>query len=92
MSLPVSVGLLAAPGKKNPAIPRTDLNALLIPYRQITYSGTYSPGSSGSYLAVYGWVNKPQAEYYVVENYGSYNPCQGAQSLGSLSSDGGSYQ
>jgi endo-1,4-beta-xylanase len=35
--------------------------------RQITYSGQYSPGTSGSYLAVYGWINNPQAEYYIVE-------------------------
>jgi endo-1,4-beta-xylanase len=41
---------------------------------------------------VYGWVNSPQAEYYIVENYGDYNPCTGAQSLGTLSSDGGTYQ
>ncbi|MCJ1311490.1 hypothetical protein MMC25_005162 [Agyrium rufum] len=59
--------------------------------RSITFSGSYSPGSSGSYLAVYGWVNSPQAEYYVVENYGGYNPCSGAQSLGSLTSDGSTY-
>ncbi|KAK3675705.1 hypothetical protein LTR78_004346 [Recurvomyces mirabilis] len=59
--------------------------------RTITYSANYQASSSGSYLSVYGWVNSPQSEYYVVENYGSYNPCSGAQSLGSLSSDGGSY-
>jgi endo-1,4-beta-xylanase len=34
--------------------------------RAITYSGQYSPGNSGSYLAVYGWINNPQAEYYIV--------------------------
>jgi endo-1,4-beta-xylanase len=36
--------------------------------RAITYSGQYSPGTSGSYLAVYGWINNPQAEYYIVES------------------------
>ena len=41
---------------------------------------------------MYGWINSPQAEYYIVENYGNYNPCNGAQSLGTLSSDGGTYQ
>jgi len=35
--------------------------------RTINFSGSYSPGSSGSYLAVYGWINNPQAEYYIVE-------------------------
>ncbi|KAJ5493488.1 endo-1-4-beta-xylanase 5 [Penicillium diatomitis] len=58
----------------------------------ITYSATYSAANSGSYLAVYGWINSPQAEYYVVENYGTYNPCSQAQSLGTLTSDGGTYQ
>jgi endo-1,4-beta-xylanase len=57
----------------------------------ITYSATYSAANSGSYLAVYGWINSPQAEYYVVENYGNYNPCSGAQQLGTLQSDGGTY-
>ena len=57
----------------------------------ITYSGTYSASGSGSYLAVYGWINSPQAEYYVVESYGSYNPCSGATNLGTVTSDGGTY-
>ncbi|KUL81479.1 hypothetical protein ZTR_10833 [Talaromyces verruculosus] len=60
--------------------------------RSITYSANYNAANSGSYLAVYGWINSPQAEYYIVENYGNYNPCSGAQSLGTLTSDGGTYQ
>ncbi|PSK46579.1 endo-1,4-beta-xylanase A [Elsinoe australis] len=59
--------------------------------RQITYSSNYQPGSSGSYLAVYGWINSPQAEYYIVESYGGYNPCSSAQKLGTVTSDGSSY-
>lgn len=56
------------------------------------YSASYSAAGSGSYLAVYGWVNSPQAEYYVVESYGSFNPCSsGVTQLGTLSSDGGTY-
>ncbi|OKP12897.1 Endo-1,4-beta-xylanase B [Penicillium subrubescens] len=53
-----------------------------------------SNASGGSYLAVYGWVNSPQAEYYVVEAYGNYNPCSSgsATNLGTVSSDGGTYQ
>ncbi|TKA77738.1 Endo-1,4-beta-xylanase A [Friedmanniomyces simplex] len=38
--------------------------------RSITYSAEYSAAGSGSYLGIYGWVNSPQAEYYVVESYG----------------------
>jgi len=46
----------------------------------------------GSYLSVYGWVNSPQAEYYIVENYGSFNPCSsGVTQLGSVTSDGSAY-
>ncbi|KAG8626650.1 hypothetical protein KVT40_005595 [Elsinoe batatas] len=63
--------------------------------RPINFKGSYSPGSSRSYLAVYGWINNPQAEYYVVESYGSYNPCGAGQSgvkqLGTLQSDGATY-
>ncbi len=43
-------------------------------------------------MSVYGWLNSPQTEYYIVENYGDYNPCSGATGLGTLSSDGGTYQ
>jgi len=59
----------------------------------ITYLSTYNPGSSGSYLAVYGWINQPQAEYYIVESYGGFNPCSsGVTQLGSITSDGATYQ
>lgn len=57
----------------------------------ITYSATYNAAGAGSYLAVYGWVNSPQAEYYIVEAYGSYNPCSSATQLGTVTSDGGTY-
>ncbi|KAH8799463.1 endo-1,4-beta-xylanase A [Xylogone sp. PMI_703] len=60
--------------------------------RSISYSATYNAASSSSYLAVYGWINSPQAEYYIVENYGNYNPCSGATNLGTVSSDGSTYQ
>jgi len=62
--------------------------------RSITYSATYNAANSGSYLAVYGWINSPQAEYYIVENYGDYNPCAPASGVtqhGTVQSDGGTY-
>ncbi|ORY01665.1 endo-1,4-beta-xylanase A [Clohesyomyces aquaticus] len=60
--------------------------------RTFTYSGTYSAAGSGSYLAVYGWINSPQAEYYIVESYGSFNPCSsGVTQLGTVTSDGSTY-
>nr|ABM55503.2 endoxylanase [Aspergillus versicolor] len=58
----------------------------------ITFSADYSASGSGSYLAVYGWVNSPQAEYYIVDKYGNYNPCSSATSLGTVYSDGSTYQ
>jgi endo-1,4-beta-xylanase len=61
-------------------------------HSSITFSGSYNAAGSGSYLAVYGWINSPQAEYYVVENYGSFNPCSsGVTQLGTLYSDGSTY-
>jgi endo-1,4-beta-xylanase len=40
---------------------------------------------------VYGWTTSPLVEYYIVESYGSYNPSTGATLLGSVESDGGTY-
>jgi len=56
----------------------------------IAYSGTYSPNGN-SYLSVYGWTTSPLIEYYIVENFGTYDPSTGSTLLGSVVSDGATY-
>ncbi|KAH7018294.1 glycoside hydrolase [Microdochium trichocladiopsis] len=58
--------------------------------RTINYSADYRPNGN-SYLAIYGWTRNPLIEYYVVENFGTYNPSSGATRTGQVTCDGGTY-
>nr|CDS82537.1 glycoside hydrolase family 11 enzyme [uncultured eukaryote] len=57
----------------------------------ISYSGTYSPNGN-SYLSIYGWTKNPLVEYYIVENFGSYDPSSAASQKGTVTADGSSYR
>jgi endo-1,4-beta-xylanase len=54
-------------------------------------AGAFNPGSNG-YLSLYGWSTNPLIEYYVVDSYGSFvPPGSGATFMGTVTSDGGTY-
>ncbi|KAI6270113.1 Endo-1,4-beta-xylanase 4 [Pyricularia oryzae] len=59
--------------------------------RNVTYSANYRPNGN-SYLSVYGWTRNPLVEYYVVENFGTYDPSSQASRKGTINVDGATYQ
>ena len=59
-------------------------------FRDITFTANYQPDGN-SYLSVYGWTTNPLVEYYITEDFGTYNPSTGLTLKGTVVSDGATY-
>jgi endo-1,4-beta-xylanase len=61
--------------------------------RKIGYNAAEFEAGTNSYLTLYGWSTDPLIEYYVVDGWGSNftPPGEGAPVLGTIETDGGTY-
>ena len=72
-------------------VPIIESPVLIQPSRVVNFQATYNP-TGNSYLSVYGWTYDPLIEYYIVENFGTYDPSSAATVKGSVTSDGSTYK
>ncbi|MBN2443351.1 MAG: glycoside hydrolase family 11 protein [Spirochaetales bacterium] len=57
----------------------------------ITYAADFQPHGN-SYLCAYGWTANPLVEYYIIESWGSWRPPGEQGFMGTINSDGGTYE
>lgn len=64
------------------------------PARIVGYRADRFDAGSNSYLTLYGWSVDPLIEYYVVDSWGTgfKPPGEGAAVLGTVTTDGGTYE
>ncbi len=59
-------------------------------YHTVSYNCGWGPTGGSSFLSLYGWTTDPLVEYYVVDNWNGNRP-PGGSSVGTVYSDGGTY-